>query len=62
MNDRAMEVWVLILLGVWVAASIGCVLLCVAAKRTDGEIALDRDASAPSTPRLADTLKLPTAS
>jgi hypothetical protein len=58
-----MEVWVLILLGVWVVVASGCVLLCVAAKRTDGEIALDRDASStPSTQRLADVVKLPTAS
>jgi hypothetical protein len=47
---------------VWVAAGFGCVLLCVAAKRTDGEIALDRDASTSSPQRLADVVKLPTAS
>lgn len=50
------------MLGVWVAAAFGCVLLCVAAKRTDGEIALDRAASTPSTTSLADVVKLHTAS
>jgi hypothetical protein len=55
-------VWVLILLGVWFAVASGCVLLCVAAKRTDGEIALDRDASTPATQALADVVTLPTAS
>jgi len=57
-----LEVWILILLAVWVVAAFGCVLLCVAAKRTDGEIALDLDASTPSAQVLADVVKLPTAS
>ena len=55
-------VWVLILLGVWFAIAAGCVLLCIAAKRTDGEIALDADASTAATQQLADVVTLPTAS
>ena len=61
-NSRVLEVWVLILLAVWVAVAFGCVLLCVAAKRTDGEIMLDLDVSTPSAHALADVVKLPTAS
>ena len=61
-NSRVLGLSILILLGVWFAVAFGCVLLCVAAKRTDGEIALDRDASTPPAPGLADVVKLPTAS
>jgi hypothetical protein len=61
-KPSVLGLWIPILLGVWFAVACGCVMLCIAAKRTDSEIALDHDASTPATQRLADVVKLPTAS